>query len=50
MGSILTTVGALFLGGVVATATVVGVVSSQTAEPNKSPASVNSPAIEYGSN
>ncbi|WP_309650634.1 MULTISPECIES: hypothetical protein [Nocardioides] len=50
MGTILTTIGALVLGGVVATATVVGVVSSQTAAPDKSPTNVNAPVIEYGSN
>lgn len=50
MGTILTTIGALVLGGVVATATVVGVVSSQTAAPDKSPSNVNAPIIEYGSN
>jgi hypothetical protein len=50
MGSILTTIGALVLGGVVGTATIIGVVNSQTAAPDKSPANVNSPVIEYGSN
>lgn len=50
MGTILTTIGALVLGGVVAAATVVGVVSSQTAGPDKSPTNVNAPVIEYGSN
>ena len=50
MGTILTTIGALVLGGVVATATVMGVVSSQTAAPDKSPTNVNAPVIEYGSN
>lgn len=49
MGTILTTIGALVLGGVVATATVVGVVSSQTAAPDTSPTNVNAPVIEYGS-
>ncbi|GEP37213.1 hypothetical protein NPS01_08760 [Nocardioides psychrotolerans] len=50
MGTILTTIGALVLGGVVAAATIVGVVSSQTAAPDKSPTNVNAPVIEYGSN
>lgn len=50
MGTILTTIGALVLGGVVAAATVVGVVSSQTAAPDRSPTNVNAPVIEYGSN
>jgi hypothetical protein len=50
VGSILSTIAAVLVGGTVATFTVVGVVSSQTATPDKSPVSVNSPAIEYGSN
>ncbi len=48
MGTILTTIGSLVLGGVVAAATVVGVVSSQTAGPENSPTNINAPAIEYG--
>ncbi len=50
MGTILSTVGAMIVGGAVAAVTVVGVVNSQTAAPEDSPASVNAPAIEYGSN
>jgi hypothetical protein len=48
--TILSTIGALFVGGAVASATVFGLVSSQTSAPSKSPVSVTSPEIEYGSN
>lgn len=48
--SIFGTVAAVIAGGAVATVTVLGVVSSQTSAPDKSPVSVNSPAIQYGSN
>jgi len=47
--TLLSTIGALFVGGAVALATVFGLVSSQTAEPAKSPVSVSNPEIEYGS-
>jgi hypothetical protein len=47
---ILSTIAAMVVGGSVAAVTVVGLVNSQTAAPDQSPASVNSPAIEYGSN
>jgi len=50
MGAILSTIGALVLGGVVATATVVGLVSSQTSAPDQSPTNVNAPVIQYGAN
>lgn len=53
MGTIAATIAAMLLGGTVATFTVVGVVNSQTAGPDQSPASVDTPAeqqIEYGSN
>ena len=50
MGAIVTTIAAVLIGGAVAGATVFGLVSSQTANPDRSPVSVNSPAIEYGSN
>jgi hypothetical protein len=40
----------MIVGGTVATVTLVGVVDSQTSPPDQSPASVNAPAIEYGSN
>ncbi|MDN4163126.1 hypothetical protein [Nocardioides abyssi] len=49
MGSILSTFGALAIGGIVASATIVGVVSSQTSPSGESPANVNQPVIQYGS-
>lgn len=52
MGSILAALGSLVIGGAVATATVVGVVQSQTAAPEQSPVSVNAPVedlVAYGS-
>lgn len=50
MGAIVSIVASVLIGGAVASATIVGVVSSQTAAPDKSPASVSQPIIEYGSN
>lgn len=50
MGTFISTLAAMLVGGSVAAVTVVGVVNSQTAPPDKSPVSVNAPAIEYGSN
>lgn len=50
MGTIFATVGAMIVGGAVATVTVIGVVNSQTTPPETSPASVNAPAFDYGSN
>jgi hypothetical protein len=47
--TILSTIGALVVGGAVASATVFGLVSSQTADPSQSPVSVTNPEIEYGS-
>lgn len=41
-------VAALVVGGAVGTATIVGVVNSQTSPPSQSPANVEQPAIEYG--
>jgi hypothetical protein len=53
VGAILSTIAAMVVGGSVAAVTIVGVVGSQTAPPDKSPTSVNAPAsdyIDYGSN
>ena len=50
MGTILSTVAAMIVGGTVATVTVIGVVNSQTSPPSNSPANVNAPVIDYGSN
>ena len=41
-------VAALVVGGAVGTATIVGVVNSQTGAPSKSPVNVEQPIIEYG--
>jgi hypothetical protein len=49
MGTIIGTVASIVVGGIVATATIVGVVSSQTGASGDSPANVNSPVIAYGS-
>lgn len=49
MGSIVGIVASLFVGGAVATATIVGVISSQTSPPGESPANVSQPVVEYGS-
>jgi hypothetical protein len=49
MGSILSTFGALAIGGIVASATIIGVVNSQTSPSGDSPVNVNQPIIEYGS-
>jgi hypothetical protein len=38
----------VLVGGGLAGATVVGLVDSQTAPPEKSPASVSDPVLEYG--
>lgn len=39
----------MLVGGAVGTATLVGVVNSQTGPPSKSPANVEQPVIDYGS-
>jgi hypothetical protein len=49
VGSIAGIVASLFVGGAVATATIVGVISSQTSPPGESPANVSQPVVEYGS-
>lgn len=48
MKTVLSTFGSLVIGGVVAAATIFGVVSSQTAPQGDSPVNVNQPVIEYG--
>lgn len=50
MTGILAIVGSVIIGGAAAAATIVGVVSTQTAAPATSPTSVSSPVVEYGSN
>lgn len=49
MGTIIGTIASLLIGGVVATATVIGVVSSQTGDSAGSPADVTQPVVQYGS-
>jgi len=49
VGTILSIIASLVIGGVVATATVIGVVSSQTGTSGESPANVQAPVVvEYG--
>jgi hypothetical protein len=51
MAFIASIIGSILIGGTVATAAVVGIVSNQTAVPDKSPVSVTQPAdelIPYG--
>ncbi len=50
MGVIISIVGSVLVGGAVAAATIVGVVQSQTAPPDKNPVTVSAPVIDYGSN
>lgn len=48
MGSIFSTFASLAIGGIVASATIIGVVTSQTSPSGDSPANVNQPIIQYG--
>ena len=45
----LITFASVVVGGGLAGATVVGLVNSQTAPPDRSPANVSNPVLEYGS-
>jgi len=47
--AILITFASVLLGGTLAGVTVVGLVNSQTAPPDQSPASVSDPTLDYGS-
>ncbi|GAB2447368.1 hypothetical protein GCM10027062_31330 [Nocardioides hungaricus] len=49
MQAIIITFASMLVGGGLAGATVVGLVNSQTAPPDKSPANVSNPVLEYGS-
>jgi hypothetical protein len=49
-GSIVGAIAALVVGSAVASATVIGLVSSQQGAPERSPGSVSEPVIPYGSN
>ncbi|WP_340538757.1 DUF2613 family protein [Nocardioides sp. GXZ039] len=48
ISSIVTLVASVVVGGALGAAGIVGLVSSQTAAPDKSPISVEKPVIEYG--
>ncbi len=48
--TLFTTIGSVGLGTVVATATIIGVVSNQTAPPSPENSPARSSVIEYGSN
>jgi hypothetical protein len=49
VGTILGSVGAIIVGGIVATVTIVGLVSSSVNSSSDDPANVNAPSIDYGS-
>lgn len=49
VGTIASIIASVLLGGVIATATVVGVINSQTGASGESPANVSQPVIDYGS-
>ena len=48
MGSIIGPVVSCVIGGVLAVATITGVITSQTSAPAQSPGSVESPEFNYG--
>ena len=48
MQALLITFASIVVGGGLAGATVVGLVNSQTAPPEDSPANVSNPVLEYG--
>jgi hypothetical protein len=47
---LLSTFAAIIVGGGIAAGSMYGLVSSQTSAPEDSPANVNAPAFDYGSN
>jgi hypothetical protein len=49
MGTIIGTIASVVVGGIVASATIFGVVSAQTSASGDSPSNVDSPVIAYGS-
>lgn len=49
MGTIVAPVLSLFIGGALATATLFGLISSQTSAPENSPGNAEAPVIDYGS-
>lgn len=48
MSSFIAPIVSILVGGGLATATVFGLVSSQTAAPSTSPANVEAPVVDYG--
>lgn len=48
MRTVIGTIASVIVGGIVATATIFGVVSSQTSPSDQSPANVNAPVVDYG--
>lgn len=48
LGTIAGTFASLLIGGAVATVTTMGLVSSQTSATGASPADVNAPVVQYG--
>ncbi len=49
MTGLATILATIIVGGAVGAASIVGVVNSQTGAPSESPASVETPVIDYGS-
>jgi hypothetical protein len=49
VGIIVSTIASVIVGGIVAAATVIGVVNSQTGAHDDSPGNVNQPVVSYGS-
>jgi hypothetical protein len=47
--AILITIASVVVGGALAGATVIGLVNAQTSPPDKSPANVSNPVLDYGS-
>lgn len=48
MGSIIAPIVSIIVGGGLAAATLVGVVTSQTSAPEQSPGTINTPEFSYG--
>ncbi len=48
IGTIVGTIVSFFVGGAVATITIIGLVDSQTGPTGTSPASVSQPVVDYG--
>jgi hypothetical protein len=49
LSGIVTVIATIVVGGAIGAASIVAVVNSQTAAPSESPASVETPVIDYGS-